>query len=84
MGIEFMSVLKPGPVYVGTLLSEQGEDVRKVVVIDTVDKKRHEVLYDDWQAVLPVYILSKEVKSCDTNVCNDGHRNRCKCLVIRI
>ena len=70
MGIEFMSVLKPGPVYVGTLLSEMGEDILKIRVRDDANGSIY-VHHGDWQRGMPVYILNKEVKEYDTYV-HDG------------
>ena len=57
-----MSVLKPGPVYVGTLLSEMGEDVQEIRVKDSAAGSTH-IYHGNWQAHIPVYILSKEVRS---------------------
>lgn len=72
MGIEFISVLKPGPVYVGALLSEMSDDVQKIIIIDEKEGLQHVVVDDDWRAVVPVYILNKEVKECDTTELDDG------------
>ena len=49
MGIEFIDALKPGPEYVGTLLSAMGEDVRLVEVTDSVDGSVDE-FRGDWRA----------------------------------
>lgn len=81
MGIELVSLLKPGPVHVGTLLAEMGDDVRKIVVIDeTAIQTLTFKDFDDWRDVVPVYILNKEVKVCGTEECENGGR----CLAIRV
>ena len=81
MAIEFVSLLKPGPVYVGTLLEEMGDDIRKIVVVD--DDAREALTFeiiDDWKAVVPVYILNKEVKVCGT----EERPGVGRCLVVRV